>query len=109
MNRDGITVQFVVDIVSNLAEIFTTRRDKMWSFLHEPQQTLDLKFGDQLKIKTATWLNFTLLVVPAHNLFVARAESYFTSDDWLENESDWPLSARAFILHCYIMKKLLQL
>ena len=54
MNRDGITVQFVVDIVSNLEEIFTTCRDKMWSFLHEPQQTLDLKFGDQLKIKTTT-------------------------------------------------------
>ena len=35
----------------------------------EPQQTLDLKFGDQLKMKSTTWLNFFLLAVPAHNLF----------------------------------------
>ena len=35
----------------------------------EPQQTLDLKFGDQLKMKSTTWLNFSLLAVPAHNLF----------------------------------------
>ena len=54
MNRDGITAQFVVDIVSNLAETFTTCREKTWSFLHEPQQTLDLKFGDQLKMKSTT-------------------------------------------------------
>ena len=48
MNRNGITGQFVVDIVSNLTEVFTTRREKIWGFLHEAQQTLDLKFDEQL-------------------------------------------------------------
>ena len=54
MNRNGITGQFVVDIVSNLAEIFTTCREKMWGFLHEAQQTLGLKFGGQLKMKSTS-------------------------------------------------------
>ena len=54
MNRIGITGQFVVDIVFNLAGVFTTCREKMWGFLHEAQQTLDLKFGDQLKMKSTS-------------------------------------------------------
>ena len=54
MNRNGITGQFVVDIVSNLAEVFFTCREKMWGFLHEAQQTLDLKFGEKLKMKSTT-------------------------------------------------------
>ena len=93
MNRNGITGQFVIDIVSSLAEVFTTCREKMWGFLHEAQQTLDLKFGDQLKMKSTSWLDFTFLAVPAHNpiFLLARAESY----DRLETESDWLLSARA--------------
>lgn len=52
MNRDGITGQFVVDIVANLPRIFTAWREKL-CFLHEPQQTTDLKFVDQLKIKSS--------------------------------------------------------
>ena len=32
----------------------------------------------------------------------------FPPEDWLATESDWPLSARAFILHCYIIKKTTQ-
>ena len=32
MNRDGITGQFVVDIVSNLPRIFTAWCEKMWVF-----------------------------------------------------------------------------
>ena len=98
MNRNGITGQFVVDIVSNLAEVFTTRREKMWGFLHEAQQTLDLKFGEKLKMKSTSWLNFTFLGVPAHNLYFARALAQkvtFPPDDWLETESDWLISARA--------------
>ena len=54
MNPDGITGQFVIDIVSNLPEIFTDRLEKMWVFLHEPQKALDLKFADQLKMKSTT-------------------------------------------------------
>lgn len=54
MNRNGITGQFVVDIVSYRSEVFTTCREKMWGFLHEAQQTLDLKFGEQLKMKSTS-------------------------------------------------------
>ena len=54
MNRNGITGQFVVDIVSNLAEVFTICREKMWGFLHEARQRLDLKSGDQLKMKSTS-------------------------------------------------------
>jgi len=54
MNRDGIIGQFVIDIVSNLAEIFTACREEMWVFLYEPQKALDLKFADQLKMKSTT-------------------------------------------------------
>lgn len=54
MNRDGITGQFVIDIDSNLAEIFTACREKMWVFLHESQKALDLKFADPLKMKSTT-------------------------------------------------------
>ena len=43
-------------------------------FLHEPQQTNDLKFADQLKIKSVTWLYFTILAVLAHNLFSLGAQ-----------------------------------
>ena len=36
----------------------------------------------------------------------ARAQKVtFSPEDWLEAESDWLLSVRAFILHCYIIKK----
>ena len=58
MNRDGITGQFVVDIVSNLPRIFTAWCEKMWGFLHEPQQITDLKFVDQLKIKSSDHMTF---------------------------------------------------
>ena len=86
MNRNGITGQFVVDIVSSLAEVFTTCREKMWGFLHEAQQTLDLKFGDQLKMKSTSWLDFTFLAVPAHNpIFFARARAQKVTIGWKLN------------------------
>ena len=51
-------------------------------------------------------LYFTLLAELAHNLFSLRAQKLtFPPEDWLATESDWPLWARAFILHCYIIKK----
>lgn len=53
MNRNSVTGEFVVDIVSNLPRIFTAWREKMWVFLQEPQQTTGLEFVDQLKIKSS--------------------------------------------------------
>ena len=51
-------------------------------------------------------LYFTLLAELAHNLFSLLAQKLtFPPEDWLATESDWPLWARAFILHCYIIKK----
>lgn len=32
MNRNSVTGEFVVDIVSNLPRIFTAWREKMWVF-----------------------------------------------------------------------------
>ena len=55
-------------------EMFTAWREKMWVFLHKSQQTSDLKFSDQLKVKSTTWLYFTLHAVLAHNPFSLRAQ-----------------------------------
>ena len=46
--------RFAVDITFNLAEIFTAWQEKMCVFLHVPQQTTDLKFYNQLKMKSTS-------------------------------------------------------
>ena len=60
----------------------------MWVFLHGPQQTTDLKFVDQLKIKSSD--HMTLFHVTwstcLQSFFVARAESYFPPRDWLKTK-----------------------
>ena len=66
--------RFAVDITFNLAQIFTAWREKMCAFLHVPQRTTDLKFSNQLKMKSTTRLYFTLLAVLAHSLFSLRAQ-----------------------------------
>ena len=57
-------------------------------FLHEPQQTTDLKFVYQLKIKSSD--HMTLFDVTwstcLQSFFVARAESYFPPRDWLKTK-----------------------
>ena len=44
----------------------------------------------------------------SRNLFSLRAQrASFPLEDWLAIESDWPLSAHAFILHCNFIKNYL--
>ena len=56
--------------------MFTAWREKMWGFLHEPQQRTDLKFADQLlKMKSTTSHTvFHVTREAAHNLFSLRAQ-----------------------------------
>ena len=69
--------------------MFTAWREKMWVFLHEPQQRTDLKFADQLlKMKSTTSQTvFHVIREVAHNLFRrARREILF------HRKIDWQLN-----------------
>ena len=60
MNRDGITGQFVVELFPIFQGYSPPGVRKCGFFLHEPQQTTDLKFVDQLKIKSSDHMTFTI-------------------------------------------------